>query len=128
MLKNDIKYNNDENNNPLHGQPTKANIYMNAIQTFFQDSDEKSKVSIYMLSISKIYACYKLDAKSSLLKIIDNSKLTSSSDLPIVHTRKINMTYISDHAFGDHIAVLFKRDSQIVTLKYCLQIYNKKLY
>ena len=36
------------------------------------------------------------------------------------------MSYICDHAFGDHIAVLLEADSNLDE-KYCLQVYNNEL-
>lgn len=137
MFNKDIKYSYyyDENTDPL-GIPTHQVrsssvhqtdeiIYMNAIQTFFHELDENNKVSFYMLSKSKIYACYKLnDNKSCVLKIVDNSKLNVSNDSPILYRKKINMSYVCDHAFGNYIAILFQKE----TSKYCLQIYNQRLH
>lgn len=139
MFNDDVKYSfekyYDENIDPVQQQQqqlltyqkTDDLIFMNAIQNFFSHLDEiNRRVSFYMLSKSKIYACYKITDQKCLLKIVDNSKLTESNSTPILYEKKLKMNYVCDYAFGDFIAILLETNSALKE-KYCLQIYNNKL-
>lgn len=134
---NDIKNENfnDENRDPmlahhrqnhLHHNSSCEHIYMKALQKFFADLDDASKrLSLYILSKSKIYACYKINAQKHVLRIVDNTKLAHSADMPVLYEKRIkNMKYMCDHAFGNHIAVSFE---VIPQKKYLLQVYNTQL-
>lgn len=128
---------NDENTDPASKLTTQRYlthsisndmVYMNALQTFFYELDDINKrLSFFMLAKSKIYACYIWKTRNCVLKIVDNSTLNEfNTSAPELYIKKLKMSYICDHAFRDHIAVLLEADSNLDE-KYCLQVYNNEL-